>query len=548
MMLNSTQAQAPDGRHVGDIAPRPIASLTGLRFIAALSVLVGHAASGVMTFDQQPEFVNFFTRGPAIGMPLFFVLSGFVIHYNYGHSFKTRFVSPAADFFIARFARLYPLYVFVLLVYVINQRLLPGILSGDFDLSIFPRYLLLWQAWSIEYRGTTWFGHLLVPPAWSISVEVSFYALYPLLAERILRLRRAEQAGIALVVLCCAYYLAIVVCYLNFDALRVWGNDFFQINADPGNALLGWLLNTGPAGRLWEFLMGALLAQMYLANSGTPGRIQNARGTIVLVLTCLFAGGFYALLGRNSFIAFAGEYPGGMSPIFVIIIYCCARYDNPISRALGSPAAVVLGDASYSIYLLHFFTLQLFNQQIAFHPSTMTTIAWTITMLGAIVFTIVVALGTYRIIEVPSRSFVRRKLHALKEQIDIPGADRALPRPASGLAIVAALMLFVAWNWPRKSMFEIVDATYGESCRDFKPAPPALNLFRAGNATAVVRQACAGMWTCPFKVDVNRIGDPASGCAKDFRVTYRCGQRSEMQERYVAGEAYGRTVVLDCEQ
>src|SRR5262249_56691546 len=219
------------------------------------------AASGVMAFEPWPIVVHLFSRGPAIGMPLFFVLSGFVIHYNYANSFRSGFVSPTIDFFIARFARLYPLYILMLVLYVVNQRLVPGIVSGETDLSFLPRYLLLWQAWSIEYRGTTWLGVILLPPAWSISVEVFFYMLYPLLAGALLRLRAMSKLLAVLALIVFGYYLAVVLGYIYFDELRVWGNEAFHINADPKNALLGWIFNTGPVGRVWAVLLGALLAR-----------------------------------------------------------------------------------------------------------------------------------------------------------------------------------------------------------------------------------------------------------------------------------------------
>jgi peptidoglycan/LPS O-acetylase OafA/YrhL len=153
--------------------PLTINSLTGLRFVAAFSVLIAHASNWLVTFNSTPEFVNYLSWGSAIGMPLFFVLSGFVIHYNYGGQFRAGIVNATADFFIARFARLYPLYIFCLVVYLaLHQGAIFTIIKGT-DYYLW-RFILLWQAWTIEYKNTTWFGHLLLPPAWSVSVEVFF--------------------------------------------------------------------------------------------------------------------------------------------------------------------------------------------------------------------------------------------------------------------------------------------------------------------------------------------------------------------------------------
>ena len=54
-------------------------------------------------------------------MPLFFVLSGFVIHYNYAESIQTGGASALLNFFSARFARLYPLYFCAIAYDLINS-------------------------------------------------------------------------------------------------------------------------------------------------------------------------------------------------------------------------------------------------------------------------------------------------------------------------------------------------------------------------------------------------------------------------------------------
>jgi peptidoglycan/LPS O-acetylase OafA/YrhL len=61
--------------------------LTGLRGIAAYSVLTAHAMDSAFSFAGITIFFNFGTCLAYFGMSLFFVLSGFVIHYNYADSF-----------------------------------------------------------------------------------------------------------------------------------------------------------------------------------------------------------------------------------------------------------------------------------------------------------------------------------------------------------------------------------------------------------------------------------------------------------------------------
>src|ERR1700691_3291248 len=61
-------------------------SLTGLRFFAAFFILVGHGTPMMLKLTPNPQLViNVTNCFLEIGMELFFVLSGFVIHYNYAY-------------------------------------------------------------------------------------------------------------------------------------------------------------------------------------------------------------------------------------------------------------------------------------------------------------------------------------------------------------------------------------------------------------------------------------------------------------------------------
>ena len=61
----------------------PLPVLTGLRFLAAFSVMIGHGL-GAFLGHAQADFgpIYWFSQLSGLGMTLFFVLSGFVIHYN----------------------------------------------------------------------------------------------------------------------------------------------------------------------------------------------------------------------------------------------------------------------------------------------------------------------------------------------------------------------------------------------------------------------------------------------------------------------------------
>lgn len=104
-----------DGPGLRELAPRgerpQLAALTSLRFWAAFYVLAFHYAG---TFFNVPAKSGIVSLGYT-GVTFFFMLSGFILAYNYSlTNFTDR--SKLFDYFISRFARIYPVYVLSLLV------------------------------------------------------------------------------------------------------------------------------------------------------------------------------------------------------------------------------------------------------------------------------------------------------------------------------------------------------------------------------------------------------------------------------------------------
>ena len=140
-----------------------IRSITGLRAIAALGVYINH-------FGNPTWFPNSLSNIQSNGgfaVPFFFVLSGFVLTLAYdGKKIDAR------AFYLNRFARIGPTYfvaLFIAAAYVS--------LSGfTFD-HIFIMHLFGLQAWF----PTSDSGFAFNGPGWTISVEIFFYALFPIL-------------------------------------------------------------------------------------------------------------------------------------------------------------------------------------------------------------------------------------------------------------------------------------------------------------------------------------------------------------------------------
>ncbi len=66
-----------------------VPALTGLRFVAAMMVLIGHGLYAAH-FAADTMTSRILDPLPSMGMTLFFVLSGFVMWVNYAQSFRVQ--------------------------------------------------------------------------------------------------------------------------------------------------------------------------------------------------------------------------------------------------------------------------------------------------------------------------------------------------------------------------------------------------------------------------------------------------------------------------
>lgn len=88
---------------------------------------------------------------------------------------------------------------------------------------------------------------------------------------------------------------------------------------------------------------------------------------------------------------------------------------------------------------------------------------------------------------------------------------------------------------PQTSGIRVITATYGGN-----------GGAGTGNVSGHIRQQCDGFHSCHYVIDHNKLGDPVPYFAKDYRVTYDCGDNIQ-RSRYRLPEATGKTVVLTCD-
>jgi peptidoglycan/LPS O-acetylase OafA/YrhL len=249
--------------------------------------------------------------------------------------------------------------------------------------------LFLLQAW-VPFAALAW-----NPVAWSLSDESFFYLLFPFLKKRFLNM--GIPALLLLGFACWALSLAISGTYVlrNPDHLQV-------MDADVLNAFWMNAVKFHPLARLPEFLLGMACGAIFLKSKKEAKSENDAKFALPLVLAGLLIAATVAHYSAR--IPYPVLHTSLLAPAFAAIIYGFA-----LRPAWGAPLAwsplVFLGDASYSLYLLHsFFMGPFFYTQtgVPRHRGP----GW-----YSLFFVLVLGLSglVYRFIEEPSRRKLRGK-------------------------------------------------------------------------------------------------------------------------------------------
>src|SRR5450631_230429 len=162
-----------------------IASLTGLRGLAALLVVVGHFSVWTIVAPraEMPTWIaQWGGATPGIGMSIFFTLSGYVIALSYAHwNWRARPAFNLVRFFAYRFARLYPAFFVFAVVVVLRTPTLQD-LSDPQVLAYIAPHLLLWHSWLPMKFAGQFAGSGPFTVSWSLSTECGLYLMFGLTA------------------------------------------------------------------------------------------------------------------------------------------------------------------------------------------------------------------------------------------------------------------------------------------------------------------------------------------------------------------------------
>lgn len=383
---------------VTPISPDPpghLRALTGLRGVAAYAVLTAHALDVEFYYGGALPFHPFATRLAYFGMSLFFVLSGFVIHYNYVESFHQRRVLAATwAFFVARFARIYPLYALSIVMSVSH---IPSVMFNG-DPVVAGAYLTLTQSWLNMHMS-------VFPPDWSISAEWFFYFAFVPLVYLVARVRNPIHL---LVVYCLATLVGLVLVFrYGHDPLVAMVQHVFWWNNQVSATPLLWLTYFSPYVRLLEFVSGMLACQVYRSLSQHVRTSRAMHVILALAIAWCLAVLAYGKITTNSLLAPIASnfiYAPALAPL---LLGCCLG-GTWLSRVLSSTPLLAMGTISYSVYVWSFFVLTWLQPNFASPvPSALAYLNSTAGALICMSLTTILAYGSYHLIEAPARRWIR---------------------------------------------------------------------------------------------------------------------------------------------
>ena len=305
----------------------PLPLLTSLRFFAAAEVVAFHF---VTTRQGGPSPAEGVVAGLASGgfaaVAFFFVLSGFILTYVHaGPDPGTPVDVPARRFWRLRLARLAPAYWvgLVLALPVLAMQLQAGALPGWARLAGPLMVLLFVQAWWPPL-ATLW-----NMPAWSLSVEVLFYALFPWLARLTARVPPPTLLAVSALGI-------VATTWLRREFLSPEG-----LFPEPRGDLL--VQAYFPPLYLPHFLFGMALGLWHL-HGGRPRPPAWLLPAASLAIVALFA--------AASWLPWWTRSDAALMPLFAVAILAGAT-PAPARGLLAHPALQRLGEASYALYILH---------------------------------------------------------------------------------------------------------------------------------------------------------------------------------------------------
>lgn len=345
-----------------------INSLTSLRIVFAMMVFCSHCYIVDGFFDA-----HIFKEG-FVGVSFFFVLSGFIIAYNYQYRLQEH-ETDRRTFWVARIARVYPLHWLTLFVAAV-----PGgcaAASGCF------------MDWIAHFMASLTLTNAYIPkadyffsfnsPSWSLCCEQLFYFCFPFLISLARNGKRLISAFLVVAV------AVVAGMYLT-----------------PPEEIKGyWYVN--PITRFPDFMVGMLLFRLYEYLKGKEitvlqGSVAEAVAVIVFAASYMYAAEIPKVYRYSCYY---------WLPV-AMVIGSFALQRGILSRMLNNRFMVLGGETSYGFYLIHLLVLRYY---VEWQKMATVKIEWYCSVPVLFVIVFLLSVLSYRYFEMPMNRRIKLLLN-----------------------------------------------------------------------------------------------------------------------------------------
>ncbi len=395
---------AAPGRTLAE-TPGEIRSLTGLRIVAAVWVVAFHFMfTPGDAWARVWEPLRPVVQTGALGVDLFYVLSGFVITLTYlEKSGRRPTVRGTVAFWWARVCRIWPVYAVVTTLFGAwilykRTRVTDGFLvwqnvQPEVSLWSYLQQLAMVQLWDQPtFDGASWVG-----PGWSISAEWLAYVVFPALVLLLWRARRLPAWVTGTLAVACMLPFA-YVCYRTGSPYYAWS----------------WAARIGAG-----FLAGSLTYLAVRRVRITPRVERVAAAVAALALAEILLGLWWGHWRGQG----GGEYGGVVVVFFPVLVGSLALTGRGVGRLLSTGPMVHGGRISFSLYLVHVPVFEIFWTHMGWYPVMGPNSAvGSFLVPHVLLASLLLAHLSYRHLEEPARLWLRGRG---------PGRWARAPRPAA---------------------------------------------------------------------------------------------------------------------
>ena len=351
-----------------------ITSIQALRAIAASLVVLFHAQLTTISYGGEAATSDFFhfKEFGAVGVDIFFVISGFIMIFvtqgKYSHRGSVRY------FIVKRLIRVVPIYWFYTSVMVALLLLLPSLFrEAGFDRThVILSYLFIPAINSIGVNSPVIFT------GWSLSYELYFYFMF---AFGLLYSRKLF-----------VFLLSIWLCLSASVSIFFSG--------------LGPILQMLTEPILLEFVFGCIIGVIYFEKKTFP--VYLSGGLIAIGLLGFFLTIIFGNFGLHRFIIWG-------IPSFCLVTGLV--FWEKTAKIKYPPGLVALGDSSYSLYLVHVFTLPLFGK-IWSYLGAEKSLSADLFVISAVIGSVAVGHVCYLILEKPLVKLLSNKYKNYKIRLE----------------------------------------------------------------------------------------------------------------------------------